>query len=231
MDLVYPVRQGNVNEELRYSLRAAHLNLPHRNVYLIGAPPGWIQECGVMPHRQGSNSRTNTTTSMRMACKDESISDPFVWMNDDIFTMNPLLVVPILNRGPIDSVIAELAPKKDQYAQGMVATKRLLIDGGFIEKNVLSYELHMPLIVHKTSMLYALKVHDDSKQGNLHKRTLYGNIFDLGGETVPDNKIVNKLTPWDPDCTFISTSDTSFKDHPVGAWIRARFPEASPYEI
>lgn len=231
MDLVYPVRAGNANEELRYSLRSMQAHLPHGNVYLIGAPPAWTQNVVLVPHRQGSNVRTNTTTSMRLACTHPDVSDPFVWMNDDYFLMKPLLVVPRLNRGPIDSVIAELAPKKDSYAQGMVATKRLLIDNGFIEGNVISYELHAPFIVHKTAMLYALKVHDDSKQGNLHKRTLYGNIFDYGGEEVPDHKIVNKIAQWDRDCLFISTSDTSFREHPVGNWIRSHFQEPSPYEV
>lgn len=231
MDVVYPVRTGNANEELRYSLRALHANFPHRDVYVIGAPPAWLQNVISIPHRQGSNSRSNTNTSMRLACLHPDVSNPFVWMNDDYFIMQPIDEIPRLNRGPIDDVIEQLAPRKDQYAQGMVATKRLLIDSGFVEGNVTSYELHMPLLVQKSSMLYALKVYEDSKRPNLHKRTLYGNIFDYGGETVTDNKITSKTAQWDIDATFISTSDLSFRDHPIGAWIRAQYPDKSPYEV
>ncbi len=226
LDVVYPVRQGNGNEELRYSLRSL-VNLPHRNVYLMGSPPAWTV-CENRPFQQGVNYRVNTTKAMRKACEDPEISNPFIFMNDDFFIMNPLLECPRLNRGPIDSVITQLAPKKDSYAQGMAATKNLLISLGFTD--VLSYELHMPMLIFKDSMQYALKKYDQSRAANLHKRTLYGNIIDYGGESVADNKINNNTSTWDRDCTFISTSDLSFKTYTVGAWIRSFFPNPSPYE-
>lgn len=231
MDIVIPCRTGADNQELRYALRAWQKNFPmgHRKIFLFGAPPTWTNTINRL-HRQGVNFRANTTLSIRRACEDPAISDPFIWAADDIFLMRPINAIPHLNRGPIDEIIKALAPKKDTYAQGMVATKRLLIDQGFSEDNILSYELHMPMIIHKSAMMHTLKVHDQSRAPNLHKRTLYGNIFDYGGEQVSDNKINNKLAIWDKNCLFISTSDTSFREHPVGEWIRAQFTESSHYE-
>jgi hypothetical protein len=226
IDIIYPIRQGNSNEELRYSLRSLS-NLPHRNVILLGAPPAWTL-CDTRPFPQGSNYRMNTTKAMKKACEDSSISNPFLYFNDDFFVMAPLLECPRLNRGPIDSVIAELSPKKDNYAQGMVSTKNLLLDLGFT--SILSYELHMPLIVYKESMLYALKEYDKSRSSNLHKRTLYGNILDYGGESVSDNKIVHSRSDFDREFPFVSTSDKSFKEYPIGAWIRKFFPDPCNYE-
>lgn len=231
LDIVCPVRVGNKNDELRHALRSWHLNLPHRNVHLWGAPPAWTKNVIKHPMQQSqSNYRLNTTKMMQAACQDPNISNPFIWLNDDIFVMKPVEEVERLNRGFIDDVIVNHPNSKHNYAQGMIATKNLLIDEGFDEAGILSYELHMPLLVFKTTMLYALRVYTDSRRPNLHKRTLYGNIAEYGGRTVPDNKIVDVSRQWDKDCTYISTSDTSFARHPVGRWIREKLDAAGPYE-
>ncbi len=230
LDIVCPCRTGNKNNELRYALRSWEKNVPHRNIVLAGAPPAWTQNVIKRPMQQGSNFRLNTTRMMQAACEDPNISNPFIWMNDDYFVMKPIEDVPRLNRGPIDDVINNHPNPGHQYPQGMAATKRLLIDNDFVEANILSYELHMPMLVYKTTMLHSIKIYFDSRQPNLHKRTLYGNIVDYGGEQVSDHKITERNGDWDRDCTFISTSDQSFENHPVGQWIREHFPEPSRFE-
>lgn len=230
-DVVYPVRLGSDNEELRYSLRSVHHHLYHRRIYLFGAPPSWL--CNVLkrpvPQVEGS-FRQNTTDIMTAACLDPTVSNPFIWLNDDIFIMKRVEQVERLNRGHIDEVLRTYPPDKREYCQGMVATKNLLIDYGLSDQNILSYELHMPMIIYKRTMLYTLKLYRDSALPNLHKRTLYGNILDYGGRTIEDHKIVSSHERWERDCTYISTSDQSFNEHPVGLWIRDRFPQVSPYE-
>src|SRR5690606_41501940 len=39
--IVVPVREGPVNEQLRYALRSWTANLPHRQVWLVGGRPTW----------------------------------------------------------------------------------------------------------------------------------------------------------------------------------------------
>lgn len=231
MDIVCPVRIGNRNEELRYALRSWHKNLGYRNIILFGAPPAWT--CGLLkrPMRQSSyNFRMNTTLMMEAACRDAMISDPFVWMNDDYFIMKTLPEIPKLHRGPIDEVIFSQSDHKRTYIQGMIATKGLLIEEGFEADSILSYELHMPILIHKVAMLYSLNVYRNSRLPNLHKRTLYGNIVDYGGERICDNKIISQSADWDRNATFVSTSDNSFEKYPIGQWLRQQFPEPSPYE-
>lgn len=231
LDIVCPVRVGSRNEELRHALRSWANNLPHRKVFLCGAPPAWTKNVIKKPLRQSqSNYRLNTTRMMEAACKDDRISNPFIWMNDDYFVMKPVVGVERLNRGLIDEVIANHPNSKHNYAQGMAATKNLLLDNGFSEEGILSYELHMPMLVFKATMLHALQIYMDSRLPNLHKRTLYGNIAEYGGRTVPDNKIVQVNGTWDHDCTYISTSDTSFEKYPVGRWIKEKFPYPGVYE-
>lgn len=230
LDIVCPNRQGNKNNELRYALRSWEAHVPHRNIWLMGSPPAWTQQVEKTPFRQGPNFRLNTTLAMEKACNNPAISDPFIWMNDDYFIMKPIPEVPHLNRGYLNQVIMDHPDKKHIYLQGMQSTKGLLIDMGFAEFDILSYELHMPMLIHKTTMLYTIKVYRESRRDNLHKRTLYGNIIQYEGETVEDNKIVNPVAEWDKECTYISTSDMSFERHLVGAWVRSHFPETSRYE-
>lgn len=230
IDVVYPVKTGNKNEELRYSLRALEKHVPHRNVWLVGYKPGWTQNVGHRSYAQGHNVRLNTTRAMEIACNDDRISNPFLWFNDDYFCMKPIPRVRRVNRGPIDMVVGGLAQKKDHYAQGMVATKNLLLDNGY-GPDILSYELHMPLYVYKYEMLESIELYYKSNLPNLHKRTLYGNMVKLGGTSTHDHKIVLRDQPWDRDCIWVSTSDTSFREHPVGVWIRDHFKEPSFYEV
>ncbi len=230
VDVVYPVKMGNRNEELRYSLRALEVNVPHRRVWTVGYHCAWTTNVTHLTYRQGQNVRLNTTKAMQLACENPEISSPFLWFNDDYFAVKPMSSVRRMNRGPIDTVISELAPKKDGYAQGMSATKNLLLGMGY-GPDILSYELHMPLYVYKPEMLEALEVYNKSNLPNLHKRTLYGNMVGLGGISIPDNKIVFEGVEWDRDCTWISTSDKSFREYRVGKWVQEKFPEKSFYEI
>lgn len=63
---------------------------------------------------------------------------------------------------------------------------------------------------------------------HIHKRTLYGNVVGIGGWQAHDFKVkVGGGRDW----PFLSTSDASFRAQPVGAYIRERFPDPSPYEV
>ncbi len=43
-DVVYVVRPGDKNEELRYSIRSVIANLPHRKVWIAGYKPTWLSD-------------------------------------------------------------------------------------------------------------------------------------------------------------------------------------------
>jgi hypothetical protein len=230
LDVVYPVRPGNRNEELRYSLRSLD-NLYHRRVYLLGSPPAWTKLTYRKAFQQGSNPHTNTTKAMRLACEMEEVTDPFIWMNDDYFILKPFREIPNMNRGHIDNVITNMSRKKENYTQGMVQTKNKLVSMGYAPDTIMSYELHMPLVVHKGAMLEALAIAERPSVRPLHKRTLYGNLCNLGGESRPDNKYTANDTRFDRDSDFISTSDVSFERYPIGKWLREKFPNKGIYEI
>ncbi|MFE6549652.1 hypothetical protein ACFVHS_14835 [Streptomyces sp. NPDC057746] len=228
LDLVVPVREGAVNQQLRYALRSWEANLLHRRVWIIGYRPPWLGGVGFISTRQtGRTKYANTTLAMRQACTNPEISDPFLYANDDLFVMEPLDAMPVLHRGPVSRVEAYYASRASgQYLRGMRETRDLLVQHG--HEDPLSYELHVPLPVSKAGMLHALDTgrHLDV----IHKRTAYGNLSQIGGVRIADVKVLHRGPRFDRSTPFLSTMPDSFTNGEVGRLIRTSFPKASSYE-
>jgi len=226
VDVVYLCREGE-NEELRYSLRSLR-NLPHDRVWIFGGAPEWLRGAELVPVDQRASKYRVTTAAMRAACLHPGVSDPFVLMNDDFFVMEPVAELPVLNRGPVDVVAEDYARRigTSRYLKGMLATRDLLRELGY--RRPLSYELHVPLPVHKAEMLEALEVGEAAGIPVLHKRTLYGNLAGLGGETIADVKVCGRRRQTLPAGPWLSTLDATFPS--VLPLLARRFPRPSPFE-
>ncbi|MGY3199705.1 hypothetical protein [Streptomyces sp. TE5632] len=228
LDLVVPVREGPVNQQLRYALRSWSANLPHRHVWIIGYKPVWLAGVRHVPTRQTGTKYANTTAAMWLACEHPEISDPFLYANDDMFVMERVDEMPVLHRGPVRDVETYYAARASgQYLRGMQETRDLLIQHG--HPDPLSYELHVPLEVHKEGMLRALGV--GRYLSVLHKRTAFGVLNEIGGERIEDVKVLHRGPRFDRSTPFLSTMPDSFANGEVGRVIRSQFPQASQYEL
>ncbi|MFJ5908750.1 hypothetical protein [Streptomyces californicus] len=227
-DIVVPVREGAVNRQLRYALRSWAAHLPHGRVWIVGYLPPWAQTAEHLPLLQGGTKYANTTAAVHRACENPLISDPFILCNDDFFVMHGLTEVPVLHRGPVREVEAYYAARASgAYLRGMRETATLLGELG--HPDPLSYELHVPMTIDKTKMLQALDL--GSHLDVVHKRTLYGNLAQLGGGQIADVKILHRApTGYTANDVFLSTMPDSFANGRVGQHIRKAFPEPSVYE-
>jgi hypothetical protein len=225
VDVVYLCREGE-NEELRYSLRSLR-NLPHDRVWIFGGAPEWLGGAELVSVDQHATKYRVTTAARRAACLHPGVSDPFVLMNDDFFIMEPVAEVPALCRGLVDDVVADYAARIEPspYLDGMLETRDLLRRLGY--EHPLSYELHVPLPVHKAAMLRALDVGAEAGIAVLHKRTLYGNLAGLGGSAIADVKLCRRRQQI-PAGPWLSTLDATFAD--VLPALALRFPRPSPFE-
>lgn len=234
MDVVYLCREGE-NEELRYSLRSL-INLPHERVWVFGGAPEWATEIEHVPVDQHDTKYRVTTRALRAACEHPGVSDPFALWNDDFYVMRQVDEVPVLHRGLVADVLADYVRRwhgGSSYSRGMAQTAALLASLGF--PRPLSYELHVPLPIHKGAMLKALDVGAASGIAVLHKRTLYGNLARLGGERLSDVKIVGGREGRiagrgiaHARSTWLSSSDASFAG--LEPLLRHRFPAPSRHE-
>lgn len=228
LDIVVPVREGAVNEQLRYALRSWAAHLPHGRVWVVGYLPAWVDGVRHIPTRQTGTKYQNTTAAMRAACSHPDVTDRFLYCNDDMFVMHSVEAMPALHRGSMRKVEAHYATRgSGAYLRGMRETRELLARLG--HDDPLSYELHVPMVVEKDAMLQALEVgrHLDV----VHKRSLYGNLAEVGGAEIQDVKILHRAPRgYSGNSFFLSTMPDSFANGHVGAFIRRAFPERSRYE-
>lgn len=230
IDIVYFVREGDDNEELRYSLRTLN-NIPHRKVHMVGYKPNWVVNVNhieVTQDRGGKN--LNTTYNMEVAANNYDVTENFILMNDDFFIMKRLSELPRLNRGWVTEVEKRYKQFDSQYYRGMVDTREYMEKLGL--ENPISYELHIPMLFNKSNILNMLTQYyrDEPPVAILHKRSLYGNMFNYGGKTVEDVKVYNIDGTFDKDSTFLSTDDSIWDDSLVGKFIRSKFPNKCKYE-
>lgn len=248
LDVVYPVRPGGNNEELRYSLRSLDKNFPHRNVWLLGMAPHWVQNLSLLSYRQTSGKYQNVQTMMRTICQQDEVSDPFILFNDDFYILQPHETLPTYHRGTADEFLTERRVVKgslSRYDIGQRTTKEVLEKYGYSPEEILCYELHLPMVVYKDAWVEAYKAilpyYSNPARYRVQMRTMYGNWAQLGGQKLPpewavgrqgDVKIYDPTETFPEDIPYLSGTDTLFNSarSPLRKLLRARFPKSSSYE-
>jgi hypothetical protein len=225
-DVVYINRPGDENEELRYSLRSLR-NLPHDRVFIVGYSPVWVRGCESITVDRANGKHVSAERNLIAACNSLEVSDPFYVFNDDFYVMRPMEQIPTLHEGPLDQVI-EAHREGSAYRFAMKATYDRLLEIGIPEP--LGYELHTPMLIEKLGMQMALSL--GPKIIGMHNRTMYGNLMEVGGAQTADVKVYpNDKSKSYEAWPLLSTSDRTFKYHPIGRYIRESFPDPSRYEF
>jgi hypothetical protein len=219
-DIVYLVRSGERNEELRYSLRSL-ANMAHGDVWFVGDCPRWVKGVRFIRGNLHSTKPRNVFYNLLLAC-DRVPSEQFVVMNDDFFITKPTRRLPAGHRCKLDQHIASLPP--GVWHDSLVQTRRFLTDQGLAD--LLSFELHMPVLMNRAALgevLMRAARHGLPPQW----RTLYGNWWQVPSRQMHDVKLRTK--EWKPNGgQFLSTEDWNFRY--VRPWLEQRFSMPSPYE-
>lgn len=222
-DIVYLCRPG-ASEELRFSLRSLK-NLPHRDVYIFGDAPAWLsRKVRMIATPQTGGKYAITQYGLRAACNHPAIRDGFYLFNDDFYITQPIPEVPILHRGPILEVVADMRDRgiESSYVDAMENIDTLLKSLGHAAP--LSYELHVPFPVIKATMLQALALKNTER---FQWRSVYGNLAGIPGTQVADVKVHHRTDPL-PAGPFLSTNDTSVTY--FTKTLGRMFPEPCDYE-
>lgn len=231
--LVYFVREGDRNDELRFSIRSAEANLSASRVIIVGHTPRWLTGVTSIPgNPHGRDKARNVWANVVTACTHPDVPDEFVMMNDDFFILQPVEHLTHAYRGTLRDHIFGLGGRRDSWwGRSLRATFCYLRDAhGFEEP--LSYELHRPMPVIKADMAQALAGADDYRPANPPQwRTLYGNLARVGGHQEADGKVSAPM-PRDVPTTapYLSSNEESFKSAALGGFIRKRFRTPSKWE-
>lgn len=228
MDAMYVNRDGE-NPELRYSLRTLRQNVDHNEVWVFGGAPSWLDtnEVNYRHRHQSNNVYQSARDHLKAACNSAEVSDPFLLFNDDFFAMRHVGEVPVYHRGSLEALLAEFTTSKTPWAKGLHETAAFMARQGMLE-GAMSYDTHLPLVIHKEPMREAFRVAKSMRGPAIHLRTLYGAIANLGGEYHPDPKVLRRSFPF-PTGAWLSSSPETYRAT-VEPVLRYLFPDPCPYE-
>lgn len=233
-DVVYPLVRKSQYEELRYSLRSLE-NVPHGRVFIAGAKPDWLSDAVIhipVEKIKGETRYQNAEKNWRSALSHPDLSEEFIAMNDDFFIMQPMHTIPYYHDGELAKYVEyreQLGDTHENYLNGMRRTIQTL--QRFHVKKPLGYTLHIPMLMNKYKRLAISSMFRDVIDAGdiMLMRTIYGNMFDVGGKQHADVKYYNDN--FDETLPFLSSNDPAFKYERLGDFIRAKFPVKSEYEI
>ena len=219
MDLVYICKPGD-NEELRYSIRSAVKNLKFDNLYLVGGKPDWYDGKFIAVEAI-PNKFKNTQKCLSIVCSTKSISNNFILMNDDFFILKKIdKIIPYYSE-TIKNRMESYSKKsgRNYYFSILSETNKLLVTNGI--KDPLNYDIHTPMVFNKVKLKRVLDL-------SLAPRSIYGNLYAIGGENIKDVKAYEKRTNIKDFDIFISTQEKSF----IGLieYFEELFPDKSIYE-
>lgn len=228
--VVIPCRRGP-NEELRYALRSIATNCPWvADVTIYGCPPDWYTGRHIHVD-QGPSKYDNTTRAFEAFAADDALPADVVLWNDDFYALRPTDRSPDANLGPLaDRIDARIAlnPRSAGTLHTRGAYEALTTLRAWGYDNPLSFDLHAPMTLNRAALSDTLERIRSAGIGGTHKRTIYGNVVALHGETwATDVKIHNHRAPW-PTGAWASTSDSAFAR--LTPRLARLLPNASPWE-
>lgn len=208
MQFVYVCRSGP-NEELRYSIRSIVKHFPKASILIVGEAPSWY-DGDILLVKQDSAKYSNVSNSLRAISKSTLVKNKFILMNDDFYFLQKK--TGYYHEGSLESKYEAYRDISGvaSYSQKIVDTLNQLRKMGY--ENPKSYELHVPFPVEKAKLLKIVR------HKNLLWRSIYGNMFDVGGRKMSDVKVYGDsamdFKSYDylsGSSPFLSTSDFSFR--------------------
>jgi hypothetical protein len=228
LDYVYVCRPGD-NEELRYSIRSTVANLPPGRIWVVGGKPDWYIGDYIYVEQNGFG-HANVWKQLGVICNTADITDDFVLMNDDFFTIKKLDRVEYFYSGTIQEILGDYSDTGKTnygYQRLLNKTQRYLNRRGI--GNPLDYELHIPMPMNKTKLFEVLN------NKTLHRST-YGNVYGIGGTKTYDVKVYSNTELKGKfhdlikeDLSYISSHDSNF-NFILDLILRDMFPNPSKYE-
>ena len=200
-DIVYVYKQsGDGGQELKHSLRSL-CNITHGKIFVVGDREDWFSDhiIHIPAEHSSPASMVDTNFKWLQACNDPRVSDDFYAFNDDFFITEPT-TIPVLHANETDNL-----PISRHHNVVIRATGDWLRQHKGIT-NPLNYSLHVPMLMNKQKRI-AVHHMIEATLGTmtpLEARTVYVNIYNIGGEFYQDAKTYGQQLP---SATFISTME------------------------
>jgi hypothetical protein len=229
MDFVYICKDGN-NEELRYSIRSVVQSFPDSNIWVVGGKPVWYSG-NYINIKQVLTKYRNAIQNLNAICNSNEISEEFILMNDDFYIVKNINTIKTYHGGLLlDKInLYQKINSNSNYTRKLAATYKKIKSLDI--ENPLDYELHVPMVMEKKKLKQILQNNDQFLW-----RSIYGNVFGVGGEQMEDVKVYTKgplvLKSYNlkkDEHIYLSSADTSF-DMILSNILKKQFTEKTKYE-
>jgi hypothetical protein len=235
-DLVYPLNPGPIDfDELRYSLRSVETNTRVERIFFLGGKPKWLRTGLHIKTKQPYDKLRNARVQLQAALDSTEVSDPFFWMNDDMYLLEDVGEdMPLWHGGSFQRWLADLGPRFNgtEYMRCAQLTIKALRTEADPEIEPLSWSLHTPLLVNKRYMQQALDL-DARYDQKLHLRTAYGGLaagwLAPVAERSPFHDVKGIAAPA-PGQVYASSANATWPTSKLGKAVRAKFPKPSCWE-
>ncbi|MDD3492977.1 MAG: hypothetical protein PHZ19_05735 [Candidatus Thermoplasmatota archaeon] len=202
MNLVYPLKTGSRQDEIKFSLRSVEKFVRGvDDIYVIGTET--VPNTIFIEHPDSQpRPAANTYLKCRKACE---IMPNFLWMNDDIYFTRPIHVddIPLIHKG----LLPDHNRTSHDYQDELGHTRRYLKSIG---ATTYSFEVHCPMPIVSDVFLRVTPIQlCTTGRPIVQWRSVYGNTCGFPSVKMNDNKIfghkryepVNMLKPF-----FVSSS-------------------------
>jgi hypothetical protein len=148
---------------------------------VVGGKPNWYIG-NYIEVAQNKSKYVNARNNLRAICSSPEISDSFILMNDDFYIMNKVDNVPYMHGGLLADKITKYKILTGDTRYVLMLKRTLSNLSRRINKDVLDYELHVPMVMEKEKLLNVIELPD-------LWRSRYGNTFNVGGIEMDDVKV------------------------------------------
>lgn len=182
MDIVYIYkRTTDHGQELKHSMRSIkNVTNWSGEVFVCGETEKWFSDKVHIIRADKSNTKwIDQEYKLRAICNDTRVSDDFIYFNDDFYIMEPTKITPLYD-GEL-----ELYDRPSNWLKAKTDTRKLLEEMG---KPYLNYDIHVPIVFNKAKLLDILDRLEERRETRLQPRSLYGNIYEIGGQQYKDRK-------------------------------------------
>lgn len=194
VDIIIPVKDGsrNNNYELRYALRGIEKYLRnYRDIYIVGQKISWLKGVkflNIKDALQGRFKERNIYRKILSASLNKSVSDNFLFMNDDHFLTREIdaPTIPFYYKSELRQTMER---NSGNYRKTINHTNKLLLKRGL---TTLDYDTHVPVLYNKDKIMCTFEGVDWNVPYGYGIKSLYCNINNVDGIQEPDCKLNNK---------------------------------------
>lgn len=238
-DLVYPYRSTGDDEALRYSLRSVAANARglFGRVWIVGDLPEWATDVGHIVTTPGASRQEDIRAKWTAAAGHPDVAATFLLMNDDFWLVRKVRRFEAFHMGPLDRYLAHLDRSGDAFRawrRVVETTAEWMAEQGYPDTMV--RQGHRPAMFDKARLADALAAYPAGRP--LDVLGLYDMCGAGGVGTRAGNAKINttehfhaKTAPAVLDVQpWLSANDAAFSDGLIGGYVRALFPDPSPFE-